>query len=150
MTTSPIQSPTAIVASPVKAPVAKKAAPTQPRVAKPAVKKPVVSVKPKIVAKKVTAPVAKKAVPVKSTSSAPDTVKVKKPKLVRDSFTMPKDEYIAIDTLKLRSGKLGQPSKKSELLRAGIKLLVNLSDIQLKAALSDIPSLKTGRPKNVK
>jgi hypothetical protein len=45
---------------------------------------------------------------------------------------------------------LGQPSKKSELLRAGIKLLVNLSDIQLKAALSDVPTLKTGRPKHVK
>jgi hypothetical protein len=49
--------------------------------------------------------------------------KSKKPKLVRDSFTIPKDEYQVIDTLKQRSAKLGQPMKKSELLRAGIKVL---------------------------
>lgn len=76
--------------------------------------------------------------------------KVKKPKLVRDSFTMPKDEYTVIDSLKLRAGKLGQSAKKSELLRAGIKVLAAMSDIQFKAALSAVPTLKTGRPKDIK
>ena len=73
--------------------------------------------------------------------------KVKKPKLVRDSFTMPKDEYSVIDSLKLRGGKLGQTVKKSELLRAGIKALATMSDIQFKAALSNVPTIKTGRPR---
>jgi hypothetical protein len=60
---------------------------------------------------------------------------------------MPKDEYTVIDSLKLRSGKLGQTVKKSELLRAGIKALAAMSDIQFKAALSNVPTIKTGRPR---
>jgi len=76
--------------------------------------------------------------------------KVKKPKMVRDSFTMPKDEYVVIDSLKVRSGKLGQSVKKSELLRAGIKALAAMSDIQFKAALSNVPTIKTGRPTHAK
>lgn len=73
--------------------------------------------------------------------------KAKKPKLVRDSFTIPKDEYAAIEALKLRTGKLSSAAKKSELLRAGLKLLVGLSDADLLQALKAVPSLKTGRPK---
>lgn len=73
--------------------------------------------------------------------------KVKKPKLVRDSFTIPKDEYAALTELKQRSAKLAQPAKKSELLRAGIKALAALSDKALLAALKAVPSIKTGRPK---
>ena len=72
--------------------------------------------------------------------------KPKKPKLVRDSFTFPKDEYAAIESLKLRGAKLNQPAKKSELLRAGLKLLVSLTDQQLLAALQAVPAIKTGRP----
>ncbi len=73
--------------------------------------------------------------------------KVKKPKLVRDSFTIPKDEYTALAELKQRCAKLAQPAKKSELLRAGIKALTALSDKALLAALKAVPSIKTGRPK---
>ena len=92
---------------------------------------------PKTVAKPVTT---KKAVaPAKP-------VKVKKPKLVRDSFTIPKDEYTALAELKQRCAKLAQPAKKSELLRAGIKALTALSDKALLAALKAVPSIKTGRP----
>jgi hypothetical protein len=76
--------------------------------------------------------------------------KTKKPKMIRDSFTMPKDEYVNIDALKQRAIKLGQVAKKSELLRAGIKALTGMSDIQFKAALSNVPTIKTGRPKNAK
>ena len=86
------------------------------------------------------------------TKPAPTTKpsKVKKPKLVRDSFTIPKDEYVVIDSLKLRGGKLSQAVKKSELLRAGIKALAAMSDIQFKAALSNVPTIKTGRPTRAK
>jgi hypothetical protein len=74
-------------------------------------------------------------------------VKPKKPKLVRDSFTIPKDEYSVLAELKQRCAKLAQPSKKSELLRAGIQALAAMSDKSLLAALKAIPSIKTGRPK---
>lgn len=72
---------------------------------------------------------------------------VKKPKLVRDSFKMPKTEYAAIEELKIRAAKLGHVAKKSELLRAGIKALCGFSDAALVALLAQIPTLKTGRPK---
>ena len=77
----------------------------------------------------------------------PKDARAKKPKLVRDSFTIPKDEYAVIETLKQRTVSLSQPAKKSELLRAGLKLLASLSDAALRNALQAVPSIKTGRPK---
>ncbi|WP_439518802.1 hypothetical protein [Hydrogenophaga sp.] len=70
----------------------------------------------------------------------------KKPKLVRDSFTIPKTEFVAIDALKSRAISLGTSVKKSELLRAGLMVLKGLSDAAYKAALTAVPTLKTGRP----
>ncbi len=78
------------------------------------------------------------------------TITVSKKKMERDSFTMPKDEYVQFSVLKKRLEGLGQPAKKSELLRAGVKLLTNMTDTQLKEALSCIPVIKTGRPKKKK
>ena len=117
-----------------------------------AAKKPVVK---KAAAKPATKPVtraASKTASAKPTKPAKPVkpAKVKKPKLVRDSFTIPKDEYVVIDSLKLRAGKLGQSVKKSELLRAGVKALAAMTDIQFKAALSNVPTIKTGRPKSAK
>ena len=153
-----------LVQAAAKAPIAKAPAAKKPAAKKPVVKKAAVK---KVAAKKPAAkkPVVKKAVtktavkkaPVKSavtkTAKPVKTVKpakVKKPKLVRDSFTIPKDEYVVIDALKTRAGKLGQAVKKSELLRAGVKALAAMSDIQFKAALSSVPTIKTGRPKSSK
>jgi len=70
----------------------------------------------------------------------------KKVKLVRDSFSLPKAEYTSIDALKKRAMTLGVSVKKSELLRAGLMWLNGASDSALKAALSAVPTLKTGRP----
>lgn len=104
------------------------------------------------------APTPRKAAPVRKSAPAapakPVSVvteakpsKTKKPKLVRDSFTIPKTEYTVLGELKLRAAKLAHPVKKSELLRAGIKALNGLSDAALLAALKAVPSIKTGRPK---
>lgn len=83
-----------------------------------------------------------------STSGLSDKeTKVKKSKLVRDSFTIPKDEYLVVDLLKQRTAQLGHPAKKSELLRAGIKLLAGLSDTALRKAVLAVPAIKTGRPR---
>ena len=83
----------------------------------------------------------------KKVASTSKPEKVKKPKLVRDSFTIPKDEYEVLDELKQRCAKLSQPSKKSELLRAGLKALAAMTDKNLLTAVQAVPSIKTGRPK---
>ncbi len=70
-----------------------------------------------------------------------------KPKLVRDSFTIPKSEYAVLDALKLRAARLMRPTKKSEVLRAGIAALDAMSDRAFLKVLEGVPSLKTGRPK---
>lgn len=72
--------------------------------------------------------------------------KVKKPKLIRDSFTIPKSEYVVLDALKERAGKLARAVKKSELLRAGIKALAAMPDAEFLATLVAVPTIKTGRP----
>lgn len=73
-----------------------------------------------------------------------------KHKLVRDSFTIPKGEYAVLDELKQRAARLTRPAKKSEILRAGIGALNAMSDTAFLAAMSAVPSLKTGRPKHAK
>lgn len=102
------------------------------------------------VAKKKPTPESRKTAPVSDKikkSAAPKPAKPKKPKLVRDSFTIPKDEFEVLAVLKQRCLALAHPSKKSELLRAGIKALAAMSDKGLLAALQAVPSIKTGRPK---
>jgi len=73
---------------------------------------------------------------------------IKKSKLVRDSFTIPKAEFLLIEDMKTRAIALGTSVKKSELLRAGLKLLQSLNDNAYKTALAAVPTLKTGRPIN--
>ena len=96
--------------------------------------------------------VAKVSVPVVSTVKKTTKVKTAKPekapklKMERDSFTMPKTEYAQLAVLKDRLAKLGQPVKKSELLRAGIMQLTSMTDNALKAAMANVPVIKTGRP----
>ena len=90
----------------------------------------------------------KVAAPAKVPSGATEAGKpVKKAKLVRDSFTIPKAEYQVLDDLKQRAAKLARPVKKSEVLRAGIKALGAMPDAAFLAALMAVPAIKTGRPK---
>lgn len=93
-----------------------------------------------------TAPASRATEPSARTAASKEG-KVKKPKLVRDSFTIPKDEYAAVEILKQRCSALAQPVKKSELLRAGLKALSGMSDAALRKAVQAVPSIKTGRPK---
>jgi len=79
-------------------------------------------------------------------ANTPKLLKEKKIKLVRDSFTIPKPEYMVLDVLKTRALVLGLAVKKSELLRAGIKALASMSDSQFTTILKSIPTLKSGRP----
>jgi hypothetical protein len=68
-------------------------------------------------------------------------------KLVRDSFTMPREDFERIARMKSRAIDLKRPAKKSELLRAGLQVLERLDDVSLLAVLNDLRPIKTGRPK---
>lgn len=70
-----------------------------------------------------------------------------KVKVVRDSFTMPQDDYNLIAELKQKAQAAGLHVKKSELLRASLQALSKLSAAQLKRAIASLEKIKTGRPK---
>lgn len=67
--------------------------------------------------------------------------------LVRDSFTMPKAEFEVIANLKKRAMQVGVAAKKSEVIRAGVQALNDLSPQDLGAALGRLTPIKLGRPK---
>ncbi|OIQ80289.1 hypothetical protein GALL_379660 [mine drainage metagenome] len=72
--------------------------------------------------------------------------KHKKKKMVRDSFTMPESDHAQIAVLKERCLKSGVSAKKSEVLRAALKCLASLSDLELTKSITDLDFIKTGRP----
>jgi hypothetical protein len=98
-------------------------------------------------APKSTAKAAPKAKPkAPAGAAAPKPVK-SKAKLVRDSFTMPQADFDLIAKLKARTLAFARPTKKSELLRAGLAALQALDDPHLELALAALVPLKPGRPR---
>jgi hypothetical protein len=85
------------------------------------------------------------------TGAAPDPVpsgtrlKPRKSKTIHKNFTLPMLEYLMLETLKLRSSKLGSPVKKNVLVRAGIKALAAMSDARFLAELNTVSSSKNTR-----
>jgi hypothetical protein len=138
---APTKTPTKTLAKVAAKTVAKPV--TMPTNKAPELATKVSTVQKKAVAK-TTAPKVVGKPPIKNPIEKP--IKAKKVKLVRDSFTIPKPEYLILDNLKLRAADLKHPVKKSELLRAGIKALAAMTDEQLLLALKAVPMLKTGRP----
>ncbi|HTN94155.1 MAG TPA: hypothetical protein VMJ33_06225 [Gallionella sp.] len=69
-----------------------------------------------------------------------------KKKVVRDSFTMPQNEYAKIAEIKAVCLKSKMHVKKSEVLRAGLIVLAKLNAAQLKQTLGRLEKIKTGRP----
>lgn len=117
--------------------------------AKPAASKTVSKVPVKAAPKAAAIPVpSKKQVIVKPAADTKE--KAKKPKLVRDSFTMPEIEYAVLGQVKKTCLKAGIEVKKSELLRAGVALIEGLDIEQLKMVLASLTPLKAGRPKKDK
>ena len=142
---APTKSPSKTATKAVIKPITK---PTSDPITKPTSKIPATAAKSATAIKKIAVSTETPKVilrPVVKTLSA-KPIKVKKIKLVRDSFTIPKPEYLILDNLKLRAADLKHPVKKSELLRAGIKALAAMADAQLLLALKAVPMLKTGRP----
>jgi hypothetical protein len=89
---------------------------------------------------------AKQAGPAVSAKSEKPAKPVKQ-KMVRDSFTMPEEDYSRLDALKARCLESGMEIKKSELLRAGLIALSKLAPASLLKAVSEVEKIKTGRPK---
>jgi hypothetical protein len=117
-----------------RGPVATKAATTaaKPAAAQPAPKK---------------SPSARKAahVPEPFAAKAGKAAKVKKTRLVRDTFTMPEPEYALIRNLKKRCLDEGVSVKKNEILRAAVAGLAQLSDASVLAAVRRLEVVQMGR-----
>ncbi|WP_321916584.1 hypothetical protein [Paraburkholderia sp. J11-2] len=71
---------------------------------------------------------------------------VKREKVVRDIFTMPRADYEQLSVLKQRCLDAGIAVKKSELVRAGLLLLASGPTKRLLAAVKAVEPVKTGRP----
>lgn len=67
-------------------------------------------------------------------------------KVIRDSFTIPGNEYESISIIKKRCMKSGISANKSEILRAGLAVLRGMPDSELARTLESLPRVKTGRP----
>ena len=93
----------------------------------------------------------RKPLPKKIETAAVPSPDKKPPKqrvrLVRDSFTMPEPDFALIAALKARTMSAQRETKKSELLRAGLHVLMALDDDTLLGALGRLQPLKLGRPK---
>jgi methylmalonyl-CoA mutase N-terminal domain/subunit len=72
--------------------------------------------------------------------------KPKKVKMVRDSYTMPENDYAKHAELKKTCLKAGVHVKKSELLRAGLSTLSKLPTATLLKTVEGLVKIKTGRP----
>ena len=68
------------------------------------------------------------------------------PTVVRDSFTIPGDDYAMIAGLKNKCLEAGVNAKKSEIVRAGLHALNALDVAQLTKIVSAVEKVKTGRP----
>lgn len=95
--------------------------------------------------KSAAAPLATKPKTAKA-EKPPKSDKPKKIKMVRDSFTMPENDYAQLAELKKKCLQAGVHVKKSELLRAGLMSLSKLPDAALIKTMEQVEKLKTGRP----
>lgn len=104
-----------------------------------------VSATPKQAAKPVVKPATNKAV-------AMPKLAVKKPKkepkekIVHDCFSMPRTEHRKIAEIKEACLENGLHVKKSEVLRAGLRVLGEMNEAQLKRAIAWLEKVKTDPP----
>jgi uncharacterized protein YjhX (UPF0386 family) len=102
-----------------------------------------------VTAKKASAPKAEKKQikPEKAEKTDKKPSKPARVKLVRDGFTMPEEDFALFAKLKSRALAAKRETKKSELLRAGLRALAAMGNAELIAALKALPAIQVGRPK---
>ena len=86
--------------------------------------------------------------------SIPKQPEPEKPKnrkrVIRDSFTLPTDDYELITTIRERCLDNRSTINKSEVIRAGLHALNEMSDEELLAVVDSLTKIKTGRPGKAK
>jgi hypothetical protein len=138
-----------MIATPRKATAEPRKAVASP---KPATAKPATGKTPAPAARPSTAPRARAKQPPVADGGTQKAAKTepkratRRQKTVRDSFNMPAEDYALIAAMKQRALSVATEVKKSELLRAGLRILAALGNEQFKAALATVPAVKTGRP----
>ena len=70
---------------------------------------------------------------------------VKIEKVIRDSFTLPYDDYQLIELIKDRALKASVSVNKSEVVRAGLLALQSMPEKDLLIALNSLTKIKSGR-----
>jgi Arc/MetJ-type ribon-helix-helix transcriptional regulator len=75
-----------------------------------------------------------------------DTPAVEHQRVIRDSFSLPANDYAIIAALRERALKAGVQANKSELVRAGLRMLQEMRDADFLSAVQKIEKIKTGRP----
>ena len=123
--------PAAKVVKPVAAPAEKPVAPVADKKAKP-VKLAKLEKAPKLEKPAKAAKVAK-------------PVKPAREKVVRDSFSMPKSEHTQLKTLRETLAKAGRICTKSELLRAGVQLLLKENAANTRALVEQLAIVPKGK-----
>lgn len=84
--------------------------------------------------------------PVKEKAvKAEKPVKASREKVVRDSFSMPKSEHAQLKLLRETLAKAGRICTKSELLRAGVQLLLKEDTASAKALVERLVVVPKGQ-----
>ena len=125
------------------------AKPAKPAAKKKAASKPVQKTAAPVIAAPVveTAPEPKKggAKAAAAEAPVPSEKKDKTVKVIRDSFSIPANEHQQLKSLRVELGKAGRLASKSEVLRAGLKLLGERSVAELVAVLDALPVVIKGK-----
>lgn len=111
--------------------------------------KPVKAEKPakveKVAEKVDKAPKQAKAPKADKPAKAEKPVKASREKVVRDSFSMPKSEHAQLKTLRETLAKAGRICTKSELLRAGVQLLLKESPASTRGLVERLSVVPKGK-----
>lgn len=75
---------------------------------------------------------------------APATVRRRGEPVVRDTYSMPKNEYDRINNFRQQCSQAGRFPNKSQIVRAGLLALSKLDTDNLIAAVTDVESLRPG------
>lgn len=67
--------------------------------------------------------------------------------VIRDTFSMPPQDYELVEALRTRAARLGRNTSKSEVVRAGLRLLDAVGEEQLYAVLQELARTSPGRKK---
>jgi hypothetical protein len=70
---------------------------------------------------------------------------IKTDPLIRDTFSMPAIDHSLIEKIRMTAAKDGFIANKSEVIRAGLKVLSNLNREQLMTIFSSLEKIKPGR-----